>query len=110
MALRVGLGDDGQEFSRPRLRQLESEAHDALDTRTRQDRNIRCDFERQAPVHAAADAGIFAFRIFADDDPVELLAMHIAQRTGDRSEEHTSELQSLTNLVCRLLLEKKKHE
>src|SRR5438093_6439549 len=27
---------------------------------------------------------------------------------GRRSEEHTSELQSLTNLVCRLLLEKKK--
>src|SRR5262249_61798434 len=26
---------------------------------------------------------------------------------GTRSEEHTSELQSLTNLVCRLLLEKK---
>src|SRR5437016_11145180 len=29
-------------------------------------------------------------------------------RTPPRSEEHTSELQSLTNLVCRLLLEKKK--
>src|SRR5262249_58466071 len=28
--------------------------------------------------------------------------------TTARSEEHTSELQSLTNLVCRLLLEKKK--
>src|SRR5437016_3303158 len=27
---------------------------------------------------------------------------------ASRSEEHTSELQSLTNLVCRLLLEKKK--
>src|SRR5260370_32022158 len=27
----------------------------------------------------------------------------------DRSEEHTSELQSHLNLVCRLLLEKKKH-
>src|SRR5437016_14662324 len=27
-----------------------------------------------------------------------------------RSEEHTSELQSLTNLVCRLLLEKKKEK
>src|SRR5262249_61556601 len=27
-----------------------------------------------------------------------------------RSEEHTSELQSLTNLVCRLLLEKKKQQ
>src|SRR5256885_10961236 len=29
---------------------------------------------------------------------------------GARSEEHTSELQSPCNLVCRLLLEKKKHE
>src|SRR5262249_59605795 len=28
---------------------------------------------------------------------------------SQRSEEHTSELQSLTNLVCRLLLEKKKN-
>src|SRR5258706_8767224 len=34
----------------------------------------------------------------------------VAMGTGNpgRSEEHTSELQSLTNLVCRLLLEKKK--
>src|SRR5258706_9675465 len=30
------------------------------------------------------------------------------RQRGGRSEEHTSELQSLTNLVCRLLLEKKK--
>src|SRR2546425_7839809 len=30
------------------------------------------------------------------------------QRLGLRSEEHTSELQSLAYLVCRLLLEKKK--
>src|SRR5437016_10905597 len=30
--------------------------------------------------------------------------------SGARSEEHTSELQSLTNLVCRLLLEKKKQK
>src|SRR2546430_12639423 len=29
--------------------------------------------------------------------------------TGHRSEEHTSELQSQSNLVCRLLLEKKKN-
>src|SRR2546430_7300667 len=29
---------------------------------------------------------------------------------GARSEEHTSELQSQSNLVCRLLLEKKKQE
>src|SRR5258705_2779874 len=31
-----------------------------------------------------------------------------ADRAGWRSEEHTSELQSLRHLVCRLLLEKKK--
>src|SRR5688572_32692527 len=30
-------------------------------------------------------------------------------RLKHRSEEHTSELQSQSNLVCRLLLEKKKH-
>src|SRR2546421_10644298 len=29
--------------------------------------------------------------------------------TGERSEEHTSELQSRSDLVCRLLLEKKKN-
>src|SRR5205085_3300042 len=29
---------------------------------------------------------------------------------GNRSEEHTSELQSQSNLVCRLLLEKKKRD
>src|SRR6266478_9815319 len=31
------------------------------------------------------------------------------RRMRSRSEEHTSELQSQSNLVCRLLLEKKKH-
>src|SRR2546429_3446187 len=30
-------------------------------------------------------------------------------KIGERSEEHTSELQSRLHLVCRLLLEKKKH-
>src|SRR2546427_3316695 len=32
------------------------------------------------------------------------------QASGERSEEHTSELQSQSNLVCRLLLEKKKSQ
>src|SRR2546430_13504491 len=32
-----------------------------------------------------------------------------ASVSGERSEEHTSELQSQSNLVCRLLLEKKKN-
>src|SRR5256885_12976508 len=34
----------------------------------------------------------------------------LPERTQARSEEHTSELQSPCNLVCRLLLEKKKHK
>src|SRR5258706_3239632 len=42
-------------------------------------------------------------------DCVADLAFTMVQaRSATRSEEHTSELQSLTNLVCRLLLEKKK--
>src|SRR5262249_57341120 len=49
--------------------------------------------------------------------PFDFLHQHRARRLRQyleqpplelRSEEHTSELQSLTNLVCRLLLEKKK--
>src|SRR5258706_11074222 len=51
--------------------------------------------------------------------PLELLCLgrHVDRSIGvepqhftERSEEHTSELQSLTNLVCRLLLEKKKNK
>src|SRR2546430_8924389 len=33
----------------------------------------------------------------------------LAVEAAERSEEHTSELQSQSNLVCRLLLEKKKY-
>src|SRR5437016_8460098 len=46
--------------------------------------------------------------INAETDATHMLTpMPLAISMG-RSEEHTSELQSLTNLVCRLLLEKKK--
>src|SRR5258706_5849978 len=44
------------------------------------------------------------FEYWRTTDPVHLTK----HPEGHRSEEHTSELQSLTNLVCRLLLEKKK--
>src|SRR3989454_5674590 len=36
------------------------------------------------------------------------MACNVPRQVGARSEEHTSELQSPCNLVCRLLLEKKK--
>src|SRR2546426_11151218 len=52
------------------------------------------------------------------EDPAQrpgprIIGPHVARRRREahgRSEEHTSELQSPCNLVCRLLLEKKKHE
>src|SRR2546430_4851436 len=42
-----------------------------------------------------------SYTIFSRDAPNSWLGL------GQRSEEHTSELQSQSNLVCRLLLEKK---
>src|SRR5256885_3602735 len=39
--------------------------------------------------------------------PVATHVHHSSQKAAGRSEEHTSELQSPCNLVCRLLLEKK---
>src|SRR2546430_5641601 len=38
------------------------------------------------------------------------IKLHAALAGQARSEEHTSELQSQSNLVCRLLLEKKKND
>src|SRR2546421_4776145 len=49
---------------------------------------------------------------FADTNPNELVHkvadIVLAKDLKERSEEHTSELQSRSDLVCRLLLEKKK--
>src|SRR5690606_41515919 len=39
---------------------------------------------------------------------IAVIALRNSRPTTSRSEEHTSELQSRENLVCRLLLEKKK--
>src|SRR5437016_10845430 len=54
--------------------------------------------------HNEADLGKDVVLHRAEPDTVD----RTEQTHRDRSEEHTSELQSLTNLVCRLLLEKKK--
>src|SRR2546430_17552666 len=50
--------------------------------------------------------GIFDSTI--DPNPV-IDAINFVNKPKRRSEEHTSELQSQSNLVCRLLLEKKKY-
>src|SRR3712207_7670058 len=46
--------------------------------------------------------------VLVADDGFDGVVIRVATR-GVRSEEHTSELQSRQYLVCRLLLEKKKH-
>src|SRR5205807_8416885 len=54
---------------------------------------------------------IFAIAWYTGLRAGELLALTVADLDFDeRSEEHTSELQSPCNLVCRLLLEKKKNK
>src|SRR2546430_224864 len=54
-----------------------------------------------------AGARIF-YEPLADFDPEGNLVPFLAAELPTRSEEHTSELQSQSKLVCRLLLEKKK--
>src|SRR5690606_40790822 len=76
--------------------------------------------------HRSLKAEVFAFKRYRDlddvqraldewravynlDRPHEALDFDVPASRYRRSEEHTSELQSREKLVCRLLLEKKKH-
>src|SRR5690349_23498497 len=64
------------------------------------DRRARLDERRQRQPPARADRrGV---------RPADAEAAAVLRRPAARSEEHTSELQSRRDLVCRLLLEKKK--
>src|SRR3712207_8350760 len=65
------------------------------------------------PAGAAADADLLGHRVVPALQRAEPAAQPRAERHrhrlhAERSEEHTSELQSRQYLVCRLLLEKKK--
>src|SRR5258706_3862479 len=57
------------------------------------------------PISLAVDGGF----IELSAPPVGDAVSRLVESDEARSEEHTSELQSLTNIVCRLLLEKKKN-
>src|SRR5205085_7978168 len=82
----------------------------AVPLRHRHDGGLVPDLAQQL-LHASAALG----RVLGVEAEVEQgefqLPHHLQPRVeaarGDRSEEHTSELQSQSNLVCRLLLEKK---
>src|SRR5258705_7272204 len=71
-------------------------------------RSSRCSGRRSRPSRNGLGAVTFEYprgRKFA-----QLMTHHVFGDVHRRSEEHTSELQSLRHLVCRLLLEKKKNK
>src|SRR2546430_12345178 len=61
-----------------------------------------CEFSVKAPWGELHVLGYFQPRLARGQEVAEYVQL--------RSEEHTSELQSQSNLVCRLLLEKKKKD
>src|SRR2546430_7257101 len=65
----------------------------------------RVDVRRQRLLKEAVEQAV------RREQPREVFGRHVvlAAALERRSEEHTSELQSQSNLVCRLLLEKKKY-
>src|SRR5438034_10384588 len=106
----------------PSLRALEEHPHESHDDGGTAHAEVRPDDSRMAGVHG--DAGPFEappefareqdlreFRLTVRAvSAVTALALEVLEpdRAALRSEEHTSELQSHSDLVCRLLLEKKK--
>src|SRR2546430_17653071 len=61
----------------------------------------------KGPCYLITDAHHATFREFIENTPWERYGRGRDPRCQDRSEEHTSELQSQSNLACRLLLENK---
>src|SRR2546427_6934016 len=61
-----------------------------------------------APLHLRGIEAEIALRLGRDVTAEMAAALQPGEGLELRSEEHTSELQSQSNLVCRLLLEKKK--
>src|SRR3712207_7931112 len=76
--------------------------HDALPIYTHRQVDIQ-GFNRPLPPSTAAPT------LISEEEENSTNALLVGTRIKPRSEEHTSELQSRQYLVCRLLLEKKKH-
>ena len=72
-----------KQLARARAGEREGKAHDARDAGAREHGDVGGGLLGQAAVHAAADAGILAFRVLAHDHPVELRAGDGPQRAGD---------------------------
>src|SRR5437588_5479667 len=71
--------------------------------------NFHADDGRTTPCGGGADnTGVWYAYTAANSGMIEARTCGDASAAATRSEEHTSELQSHSDLVCRLLLEKKK--
>src|SRR5688500_19109076 len=80
--------------------------HDALPISNRESADLFLSVHANASANATAHGVETYFLNFALNPQAEAVAAR--ENAASRSEEHTSELQSPCNLVCRLLLEKKK--
>src|SRR5436190_7843705 len=63
---------------------------------------------RSKPVTPRKPEFVPSFYVYTNHDGFVFINLPDADKKTKRSEEHTSELQSHSDLVCRLLLEKKK--
>src|SRR5258706_5437591 len=95
----------GKSFLNPRLGRGEADVRRAAITRCRRPQGVLRQ-DRQGQCHAFVGGAAQPHHRHAQH-PVQASSLEMGPNV--RSEEHTSELQSLTNLVCRLLLEKKKN-
>src|SRR2546430_11129172 len=68
--------------------------------------DVLCRFHRRRGDYVLRPMGYDSFGLNAENAAIRE-GGHPGRTSRSRSEEHTSELQSQSNLVCRLLLEKK---
>lgn len=79
VTLSIALGNNGQELARPLLSGLESETHDTLHGVASEDRNLGCRLPRLAGVRTTTLARILAFAVLANNDPVEIPNVAVAE-------------------------------
>ena len=83
VALGVGLGHQGEEAPRALPGQLEGEPHDPGDPDPGEDGHLHPHLFRMPLVGPPSDTGVFALRVLADDDPVQVPGAPIPQGAPD---------------------------
>src|SRR5438067_9688011 len=80
-------------------------------------RSLSWSYDHVGPMTRRVEDAALLLQVIAGHDPGDISSANVpvpdyvaALRKDTRSEEHTSELQSRFDLVCRLLLEKKKQK